>query len=159
MNNNEIYNVRTGWEVLGCILQNPELIKTHPLTISDFVGVHHKMFFDAINYIAKIYPCFKSPADVIIGMLRDFARNTDNDVICDMLKTKTDKKIALVYADKLQDFIDKIDDCSEEIGSYANDIEKAIESLSKDIGDYYASVIDLINITIDLSESLEEDHD
>lgn len=118
-----------------------------------------KECIDAINYIAKIYPCFKSPDDVIRGMLRDFARNTDNDAIFEMLKTKTAKKIALVYADKIQDFIDKIDDCSEEIGSYANDIEKAIESLSKDIGDYYASVVDLINITIDLSESLEEDHD
>ena len=118
-----------------------------------------KECIEAINYIAKIYPCFKSPDDVIRGMLRDFARNTDNDVIFEMLKTKTCRKIALVYADKLQDFIDKIDDCSEEIGSYANDIEKAIESLSKDFGDYYASVIDLINIITDLSESLEEDHD
>ena len=118
-----------------------------------------KECIEAINYIAKIYPCFKSPDDVIRGMLRDFARNTDNDVIFEMLKTKTCRKIALVYADKLQDFIDKIDDCSEEIGSYANDIEKAIESLSKDFGDYYASVIDLINIATDLSESLEEDHD
>ena len=118
-----------------------------------------KECIEAINYIAKIYSCFKSPDDVIRGMLRDFARNTDNDVIFEMLKTKTAKKIALVYADKIQDFIDKIDDCSEEIGSYANDIEKTIESLSKDIGDYYASVIDLINITTDLFESLEEDHD
>lgn len=118
-----------------------------------------KECIDAINYIAKIYSYFKSPDDVIRGMLRDFARNTDNNAIFEMLKTKTAKKIALVYADKIQDFIDKIDDCSEEIGSYANDIEKAIESLSKDIGDYYASVIDLINITTDLFESLEEDHD
>ena len=118
-----------------------------------------KECIDAINYITKIYSCFKSPDDVIRGMLRDFARNTDNNVIFDILKTKTCRKIAIVYADKLQDFIDKIDDCSEEIRSYANDIEKAIESLSKDFGDYYASVIDLINITTDLSESLEEDHD
>ena len=118
-----------------------------------------KECIEAIDYIVKIYSCFKSPDDVIRGLLRDFARNTDNDVIFDMLKTKTAKKIALVYADKIQDFNDKIDNCSEEIGSYANDIEKAIESLSKDIGDYYASVIDLINIVTDLSESLEEDHD
>ena len=118
-----------------------------------------KECIEAINYITKIYSCFKSPDDVIRGMLRDFARNTDNDVIFDMLKTKTCKKIALVYADKLQDFIDKIDNCREEIGSYANDIEKAIESLSKDIGEYYALVVDLINITTDLFESLEEDHD
>ena len=118
-----------------------------------------KECIEAINYITKIYSCFKSPDDVIRGMLRDFARNTDNDAIFDILKTKTAKKIALVYADKIQDFIDKIDNCSEEIGSYANDIEKAIESLSKDIDDYYASVIDLINIVTDLSKSLEEDHD
>ena len=58
-----------------------------------------KECIEAINYIAKIYPCFKSPDDVIRGMLRDFARNTDNDVIIDILKTKTCKKIALVYAD------------------------------------------------------------
>ena len=116
-----------------------------------------KECIEAINYIAKVYSCFKSPDDVIRGLLRDFARNTDNDVIFNILKTKTCRKIALVYADKLQDFIDKIDNCSEEIGSYANDIEKAIESLSKDIGDYYASVVDLINITTDLSKSLEED--
>ena len=118
-----------------------------------------KECIEAIEYIAKIYSCFKSTDDVIRGMLRDFARNTDNNVIFDMLKTKTAKKIALVYADKIQDFIDKIDDCNKEIGSYANYIEKAIESLSKDIGDYYASVIDLINIVTDLSKSLEEDHD
>ena len=114
---------------------------------------------EALEYIMKIYSCYKTTDDVIRAMLRDFARNTDNNVIFDMLKTKTAKKIALVYADKIQDFNDKIDNCSEEIGSYANDIEKAIESLSKDIGDYYASVIDLINIVTDLSESLEEDHD
>lgn len=114
---------------------------------------------EAIEYIMKIYSCYKTTDDVIRAMLRDFARNTDNNVIFDMLKTKTAKKIALVYADKIQDFIYKIDDCSEEIGSYANDIEKAIESLSKDIGEYYASVVDLINITTDLFESLEEDHD
>ena len=118
-----------------------------------------KECIEAIEYIAKIYSCFKSTDDVIRGMLRDFARNTDNNVIFDMLKTKTANKIALVYADKIQDFIDKIDDCNKEIGSYANYIEKAIESLSKDIGDYYASVIDLINIVTDLSKSLEEDHD
>lgn len=70
MNNNEIYNVRTGWEVLGCILQNPELIKTHPLTISDFVGVHHKMFFDAINYIAKSGATVIEPIEI-----RDYLKN------------------------------------------------------------------------------------
>ena len=118
-----------------------------------------KECIEAINYIAKIYSCFKSTDDVIRDMLRNFARNADNDVIFDILKTKTCRKIALVYADKLQDYKDKMDYYSEEIGSYANDIEKAIESLSKDIDDYYASVIDLINITTDLSESLEEDHD
>ena len=118
-----------------------------------------KECIEAIKYIAKIYTWFKSPDDVIRSLLRDFARNTDNDAIIDILKTKTCRKIALVYADKLQDFIDKIDDCSEEIGSYANDIEKAIESLSKDFGNYYASVVDLINIVTDLSESLEGDHD
>ena len=47
-----------------------------------------KECIEAINYITKIYPCFKSPDDVIRGMLRDFARNTDNDVIIDILKTK-----------------------------------------------------------------------
>ena len=69
-----------------------------------------KECIEAINYIAKIYPCFKSSDDVIRGMLRDFARNTDNDVIIDILKTKTCKKIALVYADKLQDYKDNQDE-------------------------------------------------
>ena len=118
-----------------------------------------KECIDAINYITKIYSCFKSPDDVIRGMLRDFARNTDNDVIIDILKTKTCKKIALVYADKLQDYKDKMKDCIDEIGLYANDIENTIDSLKKDIYSYYESIGDLINIVTDLSESLEEDHD
>ena len=118
-----------------------------------------KECIEAINYITKIYSCFKSPDDVIRGMLRDFARNTDNDVIIDMLKTKTCKKIALVYADKLQDYKDKMKDCIDEIGLYANDIENTIDSLKKDIDSYYESIIDLINIVTDLPESLEEDHD
>ena len=118
-----------------------------------------KECIEAINYITKIYPCFKSPDDVIRGMLRDFARNTDNDVIIDMLKTKTCKKIALVYADKLQDYKDKMEDCIDEIRLLANDMENTIDSLKKDIGSYYESTIDLINIVTDLSESLEEDHD
>ena len=118
-----------------------------------------KECIEAIDYIAKIYSCFKSPDDVIRGMLRDFACNTDNDVIIDILKTKTCKKIALVYADKLQDYKDKMKDCIDEIGLYANDIENTIDSLKKDIGSYYELTIDLINIVTDLSESLEEDHD
>ena len=118
-----------------------------------------KECIEAIEYIAKIYSCFKSSDDVIRGMLRDFARNTDNDVIIDMLKTKTCKKIALVYADKLQDYKDKMEDCCDEIGLFANDMEKTIDSLKKDIGSYYESTIDLINIVTDLSESLEENHD
>ena len=118
-----------------------------------------KECIEAINYIVKIYSCFKSPDDVLRGMLRDFARNTDNEVIFDILKTKTCKKIALVYADKLQDYKDKMKDCSDEIGLFANDIEKAIDSLRKDLGDYYRSIIDLINIVTDLSESLEENDD
>ena len=118
-----------------------------------------KECIEAIEYIAKIYSCFKSPDDVIRGMLRDFARNTDNDVIIDMLNTKTCKEIALVYADKLQGYKDKMEDCCDEIGLFANDMEKTIDSLKKDIGSYYESTIDLINIVTDLSESLEEDHD
>lgn len=118
-----------------------------------------KECIEAINYIAKIYPCFKSPDDVIRGLLRDFARNTDNDVIFNMLKTKTCRKIALVYADKLQDYKDKMEDCIDEIRLSANDMEKAIDSLKNDIGNYYGSIVDLINIVIDLSKSLEEDHD
>ena len=78
-----------------------------------------KECIEAINYIVKIYPCFKSPDDVIRGMLRDFARNTDNDAIIDILNTKTCKKIALVYADKLQDYkdnlIDIVTDLSESL--------------------------------------------
>ena len=118
-----------------------------------------KECIEAIEYIVKIYSCFKSPDDVIRGILRDFARNTDNDAIIDILNTKTCKKIALVYADKLQDYMDKIDDCSDEIGLSANDMEKTIDSLKNNIGSYYESIVDLINIVTDLSESLEVDHD
>ena len=118
-----------------------------------------KECIEAIEYIAKIYSCFKSPDDVIRGMLRDFARNTDNDAIFDILKTKTCRKIALVYADKLQDYKDKIEDCNNEIGIFAYDMEKAIDLLKKDINSYNGSIVDLINIVIDLFKSLEEDHD
>ena len=114
---------------------------------------------EAIEYITKTYSCYKTTDDVIRAMLRDFARNTDNDVIIDILKTKTCRKIALVYADKLQDYKDKMEDCIDEIRLSANDMEKAIDSLKNDIGSYYESTIDLINIVTDLSESLEEDHD
>lgn len=118
-----------------------------------------KECIEAINYIVKTYTRFNSPDDVIRALLRDFARNTDNDVILDILKTKTYRKIALVYADKLQDYKDKMEDCSDEIGLLANDMENTIDSLKKDIDSYYESIIDLINIVADLSESLEEDHD
>lgn len=118
-----------------------------------------KECIEAIKYIAKIYTWFKSPDDVIRSLLRDFARNTDNDAIIDILKTKTCRKIALVYADKFQDYKDKMNDCIDEIGHLANDIENSIDSLKKDINIYYESIIDLINIVVDLSESLEEDHD
>lgn len=114
-----------------------------------------KECIEAIEYIAKIYSCFKSPDDVIRALLRDFARNTDNNVIFDILKTKTCRKIALVYADKLQDYKDKMEECIDEIRLSANDMEKAIDSLRKDLDDYYRSIIDLINIVTDLSESLE----
>ena len=50
---------------------------------------------EAIEYITKTYSCYKTTDDVIRAMLRDFARNTDNDVIIDMLKTKTCKKKSL----------------------------------------------------------------
>ena len=118
-----------------------------------------KECIEAIEYIAKIYSCFKSTDDVIRGMLRDFARNTDNNVIFDILKTNTCRKIALVYADKLQDYKDKMEDCIDEIRLFANDMEKTIDSLRKDLDDYYRTIIDLINIVTDLSKSLEEDHD
>ena len=118
-----------------------------------------KECIEAINYIVKIYTWFNSPDDVIRALLRDFARNTDNDAIIDILKTKTCRKIALVYADKFQDYKDKMNDCIDEIRLSANDMEKAIDSLRKDLDDYYGLIIDLINIVSDLSKSLEEDHD
>ena len=73
-----------------------------------------KECIDTINYIAKIYSCFKSPDDVIRLILRDFARKTNNDVIFDMLKTKTCRKIALVDADKLQDYKDKLEEAHDQ---------------------------------------------
>ena len=62
-----------------------------------------KECIEAINYIAKIYSCFKSPDDVIRGMLRDFARNTDNDVIIDILKTKNLINIVTDLSESLEE--------------------------------------------------------
>ena len=47
---------------------------------------------EAIEYIMKIYSCYKTIDDVIRAMLRDFARNTDNDVIFNILKKNTSKR-------------------------------------------------------------------
>ena len=72
-----------------------------------------KECIEAIDYIAKIYSCFKSPDDVIRGMLRDFARNTDNDVIFDILKKKTSKRLVMIDADRFTKLNDSVKNLME----------------------------------------------
>ena len=77
---------------------------------------------EAIEYIMKIYSCYKTIDDVIRAMLRDFARNTDNDVIFDILKKNTSKRLAMIDADRftklnlmLNELSDSIDDLNKKL--------------------------------------------
>lgn len=77
---------------------------------------------EAIEYIMKIYSCYKTTDDVIRAMLRDFARNTDNDVIFDILKKNTSKRLAMIDADRftklnlmLNELSDSIDDLNKKL--------------------------------------------
>ena len=77
---------------------------------------------EAIEYIMKIYSCYKTTDDVIRAMLRDFARNTDNDVIFDILKKNTFKRLAMIDADRftklnlmLNELSDSIDDLNKKL--------------------------------------------
>ena len=77
---------------------------------------------EAIEYIMKIYSCYKTTEDVIRAMLRDFARNTDNDVIFNILKKNTSKRLAMIDADRftklnlmLNELSDSIDDLNKKL--------------------------------------------
>lgn len=77
---------------------------------------------EAIEYIMKIYSCYKTTDDVIRAMLRDFARNTDNDVIFNILKKNTSKRLAMIDADRftklnlmLNELSDSIDDLNKKL--------------------------------------------
>ena len=77
---------------------------------------------EAIEYIMKIYSCYKTTDDVIRAMLRDFARNTDNNVIFDILKKNTSKRLAMIDADRftklnlmLNELSDSIDDLNKKL--------------------------------------------
>ena len=77
---------------------------------------------EAIEYIMKIYSCYKTTDDVIRAMLRDFARNTDNDVLFDILKKNTSKRLAMIDADRytklnlmLNELSDSIDDLNKKL--------------------------------------------
>ena len=77
---------------------------------------------EAIKYIMKIYSCYKTTDDVIRAMLRDFARNTDNDVLFDILKKNTSKRLAMIDADRftklnlmLNELSDSIDDLNKKL--------------------------------------------
>ena len=49
----EIYSSSAGRQVLGSIIQKPELLKTHQLQASDFVDAPNQIIFMAIDYIAR----------------------------------------------------------------------------------------------------------
>ena len=77
---------------------------------------------EAIEYIMKIYSCYKTTDDVIRAMLRDFARNTDNDVIFNILKKNTSTRLAMIDADRftklnlmLNELSDSIDDLNKKL--------------------------------------------
>ena len=49
----EIYSSSAGRQVLGSILQEPELLKTHQLKATDFVDTILQTVFKAIDYLAR----------------------------------------------------------------------------------------------------------
>ena len=40
-------------QVLGCLLNNPQLIKMYPLELYDFVDVFHQIIFSVIKNLAR----------------------------------------------------------------------------------------------------------
>lgn len=108
-----------------------------------------KECIEAIDYIAKIYPCFKSPDDVIRGLLRDFARNTDNDVIFDILKKNTSKRLAMIDADRFTKFNDSVKNFSDELTLSNNEMNKALFMMNLELEKF--------NLTLDeLSDSIDD---
>ena len=108
-----------------------------------------KECIEAIEYIAKIYSCFKSPDDVIRGMLRDFARNTDNDVIFDILKKNTSKRLAMIDADRFTKLNDSIKNFSDELTLSNNEMNKALVMMNLELEKF--------NLTLDeLSDSIDD---
>ena len=49
----EIYSSSAGRQVLGSIIQKPEILKTHQIQASDFVDAPNQIIFMAIDYIAQ----------------------------------------------------------------------------------------------------------
>ena len=97
---------------------------------------------EAIEYIMKIYSCYKTTDDVIRAMLRDFARNTDNDVIFDILKKNTSKRLAMIDADRFTKLID-------ELTLSNNEMNEALVMMNLELEKF--------NLTLDeLSDSIDD---
>ena len=97
---------------------------------------------EAIEYIMKIYSCYKTTDDVIRAMLRDFARNTDNDVIFDILKKNTSKRLAMIDADRFTKL-------SDELTLSNNEMNEALVMMNLELEKF--------NLTLDeLSDSIDD---
>ena len=57
---------------------------------------------EAIEYINKLYHCYDTPDKLIRGMLRDFARNMDDNQVFNILKTETSENIVLMNKEQLE---------------------------------------------------------
>ena len=104
---------------------------------------------EGIEYIMKIYSCYKTTDDVIRAMLRDFARNTDNDVIFDILKKKTSKRLVMIDADRFTKLNDSVKNFSDELTLSNNEINKALVMMNLELEKF--------NLTLDeLSDSIDD---
>ena len=90
---------------------------------------------EAIKYIMKIYSCYKTTDDVIRAMLRDFARNTDNDVIFDILKKNTSKRLAMIDADRFTKLSDELTLSNNEMNLELEKFNLTLDELSDSIDD------------------------
>ena len=90
---------------------------------------------EAIEYIMKIYSCYKTTDDVIRAMLRDFARNTDNDVIFNILKKNTSKRLAMIDADRFTKLSDELTLSNNEMNLELEKFNLTLDELSDSIDD------------------------
>ena len=104
---------------------------------------------EALESLTKIYSCYKTTDDVIRAMLRDFARNTDNDVIFVILKKKTSKRLAMIDADRFTKLNDSVKNFSDELTLSNNEMNKALVMMNLELEKF--------NLTLDeLSDSIDD---